>query len=201
MTAGAATRVALIRHGRTQWNAEHRIQGQSDIPLSEEGRRQVAGWKLPDSMRDHAWMSSPLVRAVGTAELMGARSVRRDARLREMAWGAWEGEVLAELRSRYGTELRRNERRGLDFRPPGGESPRELQARLRSWVADLAREGGSWVVVTHRGVIRALYALAVDWDMRDEPPSVLLDECVHLFEVPPGGRTPRVVALNLPLRG
>jgi probable phosphoglycerate mutase len=92
-----------------------------------------------------------------------------------------------------------NEARGLDFRPPGGESPRDVQARLEPWLAALAAgDQAINVAVAHKGVIRALYALAVGWDMTGKPPEKLRDGCGHLFEIDEAGR-PAVVRLNVPL--
>ena len=88
-----------------------------------------------------------------------------------------------------------NEARGLDFRPPGGESPRDVQARLRPL---LARLDGRTIFVTHKGVLRALYALATGWTMTGKPPQKLLDGRAHAFAVAPDG-TPSVAELNIPL--
>jgi probable phosphoglycerate mutase len=63
-----------------------------------------------------------------------------------------------------------NEARGLDFRPPGGESPREVCARLQALLAELAADPQPVVAVCHKGVIRAALVLATGWDMRSKPP-------------------------------
>ena len=101
-----------------------------------------------------------------------------EPRLIEMDWGEWEGRTLAELRDELGEAMAENEARGLDFRPPGGESPRDVQARLRPLLADLR---DPTVAVTHKGVLRALYALATGWTMQAKPPDKLLDGRAHLF--------------------
>ena len=87
-----------------------------------------------------------------------------------MDWGAWEGARAAELRAEAPDELAANEARGLDLRPPGGESPREVCGRLRALRADLASDPTPVVAVCHKGVIRAALALATGWDMRTAPP-------------------------------
>ena len=92
------------------------------------------------------------------------------------------------------------EAEGLDFRAPGGESPRDVQARLAPLLAEIARAARPTVAVTHKGVIRALYALAVGWDMTDKPPEKLRDDCVHVFTLSAEG-APSVDRLNLPLNG
>jgi probable phosphoglycerate mutase len=195
------TRLALIRHAPTAWNAEGRIQGRSDIPLSPEGRVMAGAWRLPSDLGGPGWfwLSSPLRRARETAALLNPQgAIRIEDALIEMDWGDWEGSVLADLRARGGDEMRAAEARGLDFQPPGGESPRMVQQRLAPFLAALGRAGGSHVAVTHKGVIRALYAQARGWDMIGRPPEKLRQPCVHLFEIDKRGQ-PSVVQLNLEL--
>jgi probable phosphoglycerate mutase len=93
-----------------------------------------------------------------------------------------------------------NEARGLDFRPPGGESPRDLRERLRPWLAAVAAERRNRIAVAHKGVIRALYTLASGWDMTGKPPDKLRWAHGHLFELDPEGR-PSCLRLNIPLDG
>ncbi len=177
-----ATSVALIRHGPTAWNAERRIQGFTDTPLSDAGRDAVATWRLPSELAAYDWVSSPLVRARETAELLGARDLRTEPRLSEMNWGDWEGQRLADLRRDLGDAMADNEARGQDFQPPGGESPRHLLARLKPWLAEVAAAGRATLAVTHNGVIRALYARATGWPMTGKRP-VERWGVVHFFTV------------------
>ena len=141
-------------------------------------------------------VTSPLQRCVQTAALLGAPHAPREPRIIEMHWGDWEGESFVALRERLGDEMRENEARGLDFRPSNGESPREVRLRLRGWLRDLARDGIPTLAVTHRGVIRALFAEATGWDMRGKPPAKLEWDAVHLFVVDEAG-APRVERLNV----
>ena len=192
------TALALIRHGATAWNEAGRIQGHADIPLSERGRQSLAGRGLPHELESAAWVSSPLRRAAETARLLGAGAVRIEPRLIEMDWGAWEGRTLAQLRAELGPAMRANEDRGLDFTPPGGESPRMVQARIASWLREVADTSAPTVAVTHKGVIRAVFALAVDWDMIGKLPARLEWMRAHVFALDNDG-VPRVGCLNLPL--
>jgi probable phosphoglycerate mutase len=89
-----------------------------------------------------------------------------------------------------------NEARGLDFRPPGGESPREVIERIRPWLRDIANAAVPTLAVTHRGVIRAILAEATGWDMRGKPPAKLDWQAVHVFTADPHGR-PSVERLNV----
>jgi len=193
------SRLLLIRHGATAWNEAGRIQGRSDPPLSPAGRAAVAAWALPPSAQGARWLSSPLARARETAALLHGGAVETDARLIETDWGAWEGRTLEALRAEFGSEMAANEARGLDLRPPGGESPRDVQQRLLPLLAELAAGRGTVVAVTHKGVMRAVYALASGWDMRAKPPAKLRDGCLQAFTLGPNGM-PRIDTLNLPLR-
>ena len=58
-SGSSMTQIALIRHGPTDWNAEHRLQGRTDRPLSDEGRAKVSEWHVPDTYREFEWVSSP----------------------------------------------------------------------------------------------------------------------------------------------
>lgn len=191
-------RLALLRHGPTAWTAEHRLQGQSDLPLSPEGRRAVASWRLPPEVAGFAWLTSPLRRAKETAVLLGHGKARADRRLTEMSFGEWEGQRLRELRKGLGSAMDEIEGRGLDFRAPGGETPREVQARLAPLLAEIGREGRDYLAVTHKGVIRALYALATGWQMLGEPPEPFADFALHIYEVA-GDGTPVLLRHNIPL--
>jgi probable phosphoglycerate mutase len=173
------TPLLLIRHGPTDWNAEKRLQGRTDIPLSETGFATVSSWRVPEGFTDVDWWVSPMARARQTAEALGI-TARADPRLIEMDFGTYEGRTIADLRRELGAEMTNNEDRGLDFQPPGGESPRMVQDRLRPLLAGLGHPTG-WV--THKGVIRALMALATDWNMRGKPPVKLDWSSAHLFQL------------------
>lgn len=172
--------VALVRHAATAWNAARRAQGQSDLPLSAEGEAQVARWRLPsDLVRLQAtgglgWAVSPLRRAVETARRLGALEPILEPRLMETDYGAWTGRSLEEVETLAGDP-------GWECRPPGGESPVEVLARVRAWLDEVAVRGGpeTWVAVTHAGVIRVLLAATLQWDMCSPAPLRLLPERLH----------------------
>ncbi len=180
-------KLALIRHGTTAWNLEKRIQGRIDQPLCESGRLQLRNLKPPAAFADFRWYCSPLRRATQTAELLGLENARLTPALIEMSWGDWEGEILKPLRNKLGDEMRQNEARGLDFCPPGGESPRQLQARLLPWLHEVAVSGRDSGAITHKGVIRCLYALARGLDMRGKLPLDFSWNTAHLFDLTADG--------------
>lgn len=153
--------VVLLRHGRTEWNATGRFQGQQDSPLDVIGRAQAEAAAVAVApMHPDALVSSDLSRARLTAESVGAECglpVEFDERLREIFLGKWEGLTRAEARRRFPDEYARWQA-GEDSRRGHGETYAEVGARASECVTDwLDRLGpGSLLVaVTHGGTARA----------------------------------------------
>ena len=179
---------AILRHSTTAWNEAGRLQGMTDTPLSPAGAAAASSWRLPAPADCWRRVCSPLRRARQTAELVRpAAAVAVDSRLREMSFGLWEGCTLSELRARGGESFATAEGRGLDFRPPGGESPRMTMARIGDWLSEIATAGEPVLAVSHKAAIRALLALATGWDMTGRQPIKLDWKCVHFFAAHPGG--------------
>jgi broad specificity phosphatase PhoE len=191
------TQLALIRHAPTAWNRDGRMQGHEDVPLLDESRADLARRKVPEPYAGFRALASPLRRCLDTAAALGL-VVSREPRLIEMDWGAYQGRTLAELRAQHGFDLAANEARGLDFRPPRGESPREVQARIAPLLAEIAASGKPTLAVTHRGVIRAVYARAAGWDMSGAAPQDFDIYALHVFTLAPDG-APRVTRMNVAL--
>ena len=177
--------VVMIRHAMTAWNEAGRIQGRTDVPLDEPGRRALAGRRLPARFASYRVHSSPLARAVETAALLGLGTPVLDRRLMEMDWGEWEGETRASVAAADPSGVARNEERGPDFRPPGGESPREVQTRVVGWARSAARLRSGVIAVTHKGVIKATLGLACGWDLTGKDPMRLDWSCAHRFRFAP----------------
>jgi probable phosphoglycerate mutase len=190
--------VLFIRHGPTEWNARGLIQGQSDIPLSDDGRAEVRRWALRPDLGGFDWYSSPLQRARETAELLGCAGCRYEPRLMEANWGEWEGWSLERLRQDIGEIFAAMEAQGLDLQPPGGESPRMVRARLAAWLEEVGPAQRPIVAVCHAGVVRAAYSLATGWDMKKKAPLARPHAFAHLYELAPTGRI-AVKELNIPL--
>lgn len=187
------TVLALIRHMPTVWNRDGRLQGRCDTPLARDA---IPHWRLPPDLAGYRFLSSPLRRAQETAAKLGVKPLLDD-RLTEMTWGEWEGYTLHELRSTFG-DIDELEAQGLDFRAPGGETPREVQARVTPLLAEIAAAGAPTAAVTHKGVIRAVFALATGWNMLGKPPYRLDWSAAQLFHLDPAGH-PSVERLNIPL--
>jgi probable phosphoglycerate mutase len=162
-------KLALLRHGVTDWNLEKRVQGQIDRPLSRLGRQQLAELALPPSLAAYRWYCSPLLRARQTAELLGLKDVLLEPALIEMNWGDWEGKILKPLRRKL------------------GDSIRQVQSRLRPWLRQVAASERDSAAVVHKGIIRCIYALASGWDMRGESPVDFAWDAIHQFELTPDG--------------
>lgn len=170
------TQLLLVRHGETAWNAEHRIQGHLDIPLSPLGILQAA--QLADCLADEpiaAIFSSELSRARLTAAPLAARlglEVTYEPRLRERSFGIFEGLTLDEIAARHPTEFAQWRARDLAWRPEGGESGQQLIERVLAAIADIASLyiGQKVILVSHGGVLDVVYrsARALPWNARRE---------------------------------
>lgn len=152
------TRIILWRHGRTEYNAARRLQGQIDIPLDEVGRWQghTAAAALFARHAPDRIVSSDLVRASATAQYLADLAgveVTTDVRLRERAFGDWEGLTADEIHEAYPDEAALWRSSGTIDRP-GGESPREVGHRMSAAMRELAAETrGNLVLVTHGAAI------------------------------------------------
>jgi probable phosphoglycerate mutase len=158
----AATPWLLIRHAESVWNASGRWQGQGDPPLSADGSRQAEALARELAGREiEVLYASDLARAAETAAILAARLElvpRLEARLRERDLGQWTGLTGDEIEARAPGDLARVRALDPDVRPGGGESSREVGARARAAVEEIAKlhAGRRVAVVTHLGVIRAL---------------------------------------------
>ncbi|MEL6451143.1 MAG: histidine phosphatase family protein [Pseudomonadota bacterium] len=160
-------RLALLRHGHTAWNRAGKIQGRSDIPLDAEARAHLAQLSLPGAWQGCDVVASPLSRALETAALVTGAPARAEPALMEMDWGAWEGAHGAALRADAKAGFRDIEHWGWHYRPPEGEAPDDLRARLIPWVSALRADT---LAVCHIGVMRVLLAHATGWDFDGPAP-------------------------------
>ena len=171
------TTLLLVRHGESDWNAEGRLQGHTDRPLSDFGRRQAR--QLAEALEGEeleAIYSSDLARARETAEIVGERlglPVELDPDLREKDWGTWEGLTSVE-RDRVefvgeSTEAHRERILGalrqISERHPGearilvvthGGSMRRVQTAAMGMAMPVVENCGRWLCVYESGSFRAL---------------------------------------------
>ncbi len=153
------SRLLIVRHGESTWNAEHRLQGQADPPLSALGREQATA--LLPFLEDipARRLSSDLARAVQTAELLGLGGAPTDPRWREIDIGDWAGHTLDELDPDDVAAWQRGE-----LAPPNAETFADLQARVGEAVDELRGEDA--IVVAHGGCVRAATAHLTGADPR-----------------------------------
>ncbi len=180
-------RLALLRHGHTAWNRAGQIQGRSDIPLDAAARDELAGFTLPAPWDQAELWSSPLSRAVETAELVSDTIPKTDAALTEMFWGDWEGRKGLDLKAQPGSGFRDIEHWGWGYRPPGGESPAEVWSRIEPWLMRLKRDS---VAVCHIGIMRMILARAHHWDFDGPAPFRIKRNRLFVVELDGAALTP-----------
>jgi probable phosphoglycerate mutase len=188
--------VTFLRHGPTEWNAQGRVQGHTDIPLSDDGLANMR--KLRPPFPAPRTFVSPLRRAQQTAEALGLENPVLDARLMEQNWGRWEGLSRAEILAKDGEDAFIRAGLASRFRPPGGESTEELHGRVADFLRDIARAEGDAIIVAHLGVLRAAYTLATGWDMATPMPKDLDVSKALILNLDSMGKT-TLHALNVEL--
>lgn len=160
----------FVRHGQTDWNAEQRLQGQSDTDLNAIGRMQAGanGRRLAELLGNAAgfdFVSSPMRRARETMEIVRTQMAlprdgyRLDPRLVEVNFGDWQGFTYAELEQSSPNFAATRERDKWNIVPPGegAESYAMLTERVRPWFEQLDLPT---VCVAHGGIARAIFMLA-----------------------------------------
>jgi broad specificity phosphatase PhoE len=168
--------IVLARHGITEYNTQGRFLSRTDLPLSDEGRRQCA--VLAERLHEYRFthrFSSPMRRCIETCEIVAPNlSIEIDARLREIDFGEWEGHSLEWIEENDGRGLAKRRADPVHFRPPGGESFEDVALRLQPFSERLAslRGDGDLLVVGHRGTLGVLERLlrSLPLESRDVTP-------------------------------
>jgi probable phosphoglycerate mutase len=173
--------IFLLRHGETVWNRERRVQGQLDSPLTPLGLEQARryGQRLATLLvpvDGYRLVASPLGRALHTATIVAealgrpAHDIATDDRLKEMAWGRWDGMTAAEIEAQD-PELWQARIDDRWTRPPpgGGETQQDLHDRAVAWLRSVA-PGARLVVVAHGALGRAVRCAYAG-----QPPAAMLD--------------------------
>ncbi len=165
------TRIALLRHFPTRWNREHRLQGQTDIPLTDDARQELHGLAIPAPWDTARIIASPLLRAQETARILArGRPVILDPRLVEISYGEWEGQHGADLLADPNSGYVNVEDGGWHRRPPGGESHWEAWERVQPALAEIAADPAPALLIVHRALMRVILARAWGWNSdRPEP--------------------------------
>ena len=166
------TRILAVRHGETDWNRATRIQGHTDIALSDQGRWQAE--RLAQALRDEpiaAFYASDLSRAFDTAATTArahGKPVHAHKGLRERAFGRFEGLTWAEIEAHHPQDALAWRKRVPDFAPPGGESLLQLRERVVAAVDEIAARhpGEQLMLVAHGGVLDILYRAATRLELQ-----------------------------------
>lgn len=160
------TRLCLIRHGQTDWNAARRIQGQTDIPLNEAGRAQAQAIAIDSASHKFcAVYSSDLVRASDTAQLIAAQQgleVVKLPQLRERHFGIFQGRTADECAQRHPEAYVHYRNRNRDYDFETGESLLVFVQRVYQAVERMVAQhrGHAIAAVSHAGVLDAVYRKA-----------------------------------------
>ncbi len=183
------TRFCLVRHGETAWNAEGRLQGQTDIPLNEAGRAQAkAVASTLAAQRFDALHSSDLARTIETAAVAGAAlglDIKRQPALRERFFGGFQGLTHAEAQTLHPADYASFCAREPDRRlPGGGESLRAFSARVEAAFTRLAEShrGETLLVVTHGGVLDIARRIATGQSLEAKRDFPLLNGALNWIE-------------------
>lgn len=166
------TRIIVVRHGETAWNADTRIQGHTDIDLNDAGRAQAA--RLGRALLDEsigAVYASDLARARQTAQPVAdlhGLAVNLSSGLRERAFGEFEGRTFDEILRDLPEQAQRWRSRDPEFAPHGGETLLQFRLRVLQAMGDIARRhaGEQIVCVAHGGVLDLLYRAATGLDLQ-----------------------------------
>src|SRR4051812_30309586 len=168
----SSSRVFIVRHGATILSAEDRFAGETDVPLSDEGREQTR--HLAKRLRTEkisAVYSSPLGRTMETARILAephALEIQGRDGLREISHGHWEQLTRREVEERFPQEAAEWECDPYTFAPPGGESGLAVTARALPVIIELVRAHPreSILVVSHKATIRLLLSSLLGFDAR-----------------------------------
>ena len=179
------TRVFLIRHGATTLTEEDRFAGATDVPLSDEGRRQAHRLSLRLKQEPiTAVYASTMSRTLETARILAESyglEVQQRAGLKEISHGHWEQLTRQEVEERFPEEAAEWEKDPYTFAPAGGESGLAVTARALPVLIDLVRfhPGQNVMVVSHKATIRLLLSSLFGFDPRryrdnlDQSPAAL----------------------------
>jgi len=181
--AGVERILVAVRHGETDWNAQHRFQGQLDIPLNVTGCSQAEAlrFRLSAISFDTAY-SSPLRRAFETARVITRDlPILADARLSEIHHGCWQGKTKSEIEAQWPDEWDRWCRGLWRFAPPGGESSIAVRARVEDFMRTL--RGTNVLCVSHGVVIQILLSILIGGSRLGQDGYAPTNGSIHTFRL------------------
>lgn len=193
------TKIVLIRHGETAWNAERRLQGHIDIGLNAEGLRQATALAAAlEGEHFDAIVASDLQRAHQTAQALAATRampVHADPLLRERCYGGFEGLLYADIEARFPKEFAAWQARDIDSVMPAGarvaESFRQFYDRCTSAIIGRAQRhpGQTLALVAHGGVLECAYRAALGLSLESPRNFPVMNASINRFTVSDGKLT------------
>lgn len=189
----------FVRHGETDANTIDLIQGQRDVRLNENGMKQAETvGKRMQNMKFDCIYSSDLSRAAFTAEcIANGRKVIYTPRLREWAFGTWEGKTLDEISVIYPDEFKAYKEISNDFHPSGGESTMQLKKRAADFLEEMAAKhpGRTVLCVSHGGFIRNILQIVLKIERFNVRPRAD-NTAVSCFKTSDNGRNWQLITWN-----
>lgn len=172
-------KIVLVRHGTTEYNEKKVLQGKSNIPLNDTGRREC--YKLKEQLKDIDFdicFSSPLIRTVETAMiLVGDRVfIQPDKRLEERNLGDLEGKSIKLYDSKKYWDY------SLNYKENNVEPIQDLMQRCKDFLNDLEKDYSKQkvLVVAHGAVIKALYHLIKKTDLNSDLSKIKIENCCNI---------------------
>ena len=179
------TKILLVRHGETNWNKEHRLQGHLDIGLNEQGvlQAKLLGQALANEKIDITY-SSDLSRALDTANTITLHHdvpTVIDADLRERCYGEIQGLTYKDIEEQLPENHKAWHSRDPDFQPKGGETLRQFYIRVTNSIERIAKNhiGEVVLIVAHGGVLDCMYRLATKMDIAKKRKVELLNTSLN----------------------
>jgi len=184
-----STNFGLLRHGQTVWNKEKRVQGSGNSPLTAEGAELSRQWGRYLATASMDWdliLTSPLQRARDTAKLVNeslSLPIRVEEGIREQDWGQWEGLTLEQIKKQFPEVMEQSILKGWEFRPPQGESRREVQQRSLKVLSTINSQyaGKNILTISHLGVIKTILYYIENRQFLPEEPKIIHKNRFHLI--------------------
>ncbi|MEG3070641.1 MAG: alpha-ribazole phosphatase [Candidatus Syntrophopropionicum ammoniitolerans] len=184
-------RIYVIRHGETAWNVVSKLQGHTNVPLSDNGRSQarLLGKRLAGLEFENLY-SSDLVRAYETAQIISQYhhnlEIKTLPALREINFGRWEGFSIKEIAELYPEKIKQWWKTPLQTRLPDGESLGDLVQRVAAVVKNIVEShtGGNILLVTHGGVIRSIVDAVLGMDLNEHWRLCLENASLNIIDFP-----------------
>ncbi|MTI46582.1 histidine phosphatase family protein [Sporosalibacterium faouarense] len=176
-------KLIMVRHGETEANKKGIYGGWSDYKLTEKGKTQaedIIHFLIKEAKDIGEILCSPSDRTLYIANKLGNKlnkNISIKEELRELNFGLFEGKTNAEIKEQYGSEYSAWINDYVNYKIPKGESVSDLNNRLNKFLSQLKNRSGTYVIVSHGGVIQILITILLGLDIKT----------MWNFKVPPGG--------------